>query len=61
MHGLLTVELIEDEETIRLIIHRRDREPETLFLDADDTSWELTFHDDLSVCELRTSTNGDFR
>jgi len=53
MHNRVTIEYIEDEETIRVIIHRRDQDPETIFLDADDRAWELTLLDDLSTGEFR--------
>lgn len=55
----MDIEFIEDDETIRLIVHRPGR-TETFHLDADDSRWTLTFDDDGTI-HLLTSTNGDFQ
>ena len=57
MGGMMEIEFIEDDETIRLIVRQENRET-TLFLDADDDRWKLILGDDQMT--LLTSTNGDF-
>lgn len=56
----ITIEFRETEETIELIVYPISGEPETYYLDADDTNWELTLNNNGNATEFRTSTNGDF-
>jgi hypothetical protein len=58
---LLSIEFIEDEETIRLIIRRPDQEDKIFHLDADDDRWLLTLSTERPWNDrLLTATNGDF-